>query len=115
MKRADIFELHAGMCKTIAHATRLKILALLGRREMSVGELAGIIGVSLANVSQHLALLKAHELVRSRKEGQSVRYRIGDRRIIRACTLIRSALLDQMKARGVIAGRVDPRYMVFRA
>jgi DNA-binding transcriptional ArsR family regulator len=115
MKRADIFELHADVCKTIAHATRLKILALLGRRELSVGELAEIIGVSLPNVSQHLALLKAQGLVRGRKDAQSVRYSLADRRIIQACTLIRSVLLDRMKERGLIARRVDPRYVVFAA
>jgi len=115
VKRTDIFELHADVCKTIAHATRLKILALLGRREMSVGELARIIGISLPNASQHLALLKAAGLVRSRKDAQSVRYSLADRRIIQACTLIRSVLLDGMRTRGLIAKKVDPRYAVFAA
>jgi DNA-binding transcriptional ArsR family regulator len=115
VKKADIFELHADVCKTIAHATRLKILALLGGKEMSVGELAEIIGVSLPNASQHLALLRAQGLVTSRKDAQSVLYRLADRRIIQACTLIRSVLLDRMKQRGEIAQSVDPRYVVFAA
>jgi ArsR family transcriptional regulator len=115
VKRADIFELHADICKTLSHATRLKILALLGRKELSVGELAQIIGVSLPNASQHLALLKAQGLVRSRKAAQSVHYSLADRRIIQACTLIRSVLLDRMKERGLSARRPDPRYVVFAA
>jgi DNA-binding transcriptional ArsR family regulator len=115
MKRADIFELHADVCKTIAHPTRLKILALLGRRELNVGEIAEITGVSLPNASQHLALLKAQALVTSRKDAQTVRYRLTDRRIIQACALIRSVLLDRMKQRGEVAKRVDPRYVVFAA
>lgn len=115
MKRADIFELHADVCKTLSHPTRLKILALLGRRELSVGALADIVGISLPNASQHLALLKAQGLVRTRKDAQSVRCSLTDRRIIRACTLIRSVLLDGMKERGLIARRVDPRYAVFAA
>jgi ArsR family transcriptional regulator len=115
VKRTDIFELHADVCRTISHATRLKILALLGHQEMTVGELAEIIGISLPNASQHLKLLKAHALVRARKEGQCVHYSIVDRRIIQACTLIRSVLLDQMKERGLIAAKVDPRYAVFAA
>ena len=115
MKRFDIFELHAQACRTIAHPTRLKILALLARREMSVGELADIVGVPLPNVSQHLTVLKTGQLVRSRKEGQTVHYSIADRRTIQACTLIRSVLLDRMKERGVSAQKVDPRYVVFAA
>ncbi len=112
MKRPDIFELHADVCRTLASATRLKILALLGKMEMSVGEMAETIGASLPNVSQHLAVLKSHHLVIARKEGQSVFYSLADRRIIQACAAIRSVLLDQMMMRGEVAQDTDPRYVV---
>jgi DNA-binding transcriptional ArsR family regulator len=115
VKKADIFELHADVCKTLAHPKRLMILALLGPKELSVGDLAEVIGVPLPNISQHLALLKAQGLVRSRKDAQTVYYSLADRRIIQACTLTRSVLLDRMKQRGEIAGKVDPRYVVFAA
>jgi ArsR family transcriptional regulator, virulence genes transcriptional regulator len=113
--KVDIFELHAQACKTIANATRLKILALLARREMSVGELAQIIAVPMPNVSQHLTVLRTGGLVRARKEGPTVHYSLADRRTIQACTLIRSVLLDRMKERGLAARKVDPRYVVFAA
>ena len=115
MTKVDIFQLHAEACKTIAHPTRLKILALLGRREMSVGELAEIVGVPMPNISQHLTVLKTGGLVRSRREGATVHYQLADRRMIQACTLIRSVLLDRMKERGLAAQKVDPRYVVFAA
>lgn len=110
--KPDIFELHAAVCKTLASATRLKILALLGNREMNVGEMAEAIGASLPNVSQHLTVLKSHHLVIARKEGQSVFYSLADRRIIQACTAIRAVLLDQMKLRGEMAQDTDPKYVV---
>ena len=88
------------------------ILALLAKKEMSVGEIAEVIAVPLSNVSQHLALLKAQSLVQSRKQGQTVHYSLSDRRIIQACTLIRSVLLDKMKERGQVAQEIDPRYVV---
>ncbi len=113
MRKLDIFELHAGVCRTLANATRLKILALLGKRETSVGEMAEIIGASLSNVSQHLAVLRSHNLVAARKKGQSVFYSLADRRIIQACTSIRSVLIDQLKLRGDLAQEADPRYAVF--
>jgi ArsR family transcriptional regulator len=112
MKRLDIFELHARLLRTLANPTRLKVLALLGRREMSVGEMAEVIGVSRPNLSQHLALLRAHELVHTRKQGQTVTCGLADRRIIRACATIRAVLLDQMKQRGEEAETTDPRYVV---
>jgi DNA-binding transcriptional ArsR family regulator len=112
VKEADIFDLHADVCKTLANPKRLQVLALLAKEEMSVGELAGVLDVPLSNVSQHLALLKAQGLVASRKSGQTVHYSLADRRIIQACTLIRSVLLDRMKERGQIAQKTDPRYVV---
>ncbi len=112
MARPDIFELPAGGCRTLANATRLKILALLGAREMSVGELADAIGASLSNVSQHLALLRGQHLVATRKEGQMVLYSLADRRIIQACAQIRAVLLDQMKLRSEVAQETDARYAI---
>jgi len=112
MEKVDIFELHADLCKTLSNPKRLMILALLARKEMSVGEIAEVIAVPLSNVSQHLSLLKAQSLVQTRKDGQTVYYSLSDRRIIAACTLIRSVLLDKMKERGQIAQEIDPRYVV---
>ena len=112
MEKTDIFELHADLCKTLSNPKRLMILALLAKKEMSVGEIAEVIAVPLSNVSQHLSLLKAQSLVQARKNGQSVYYSLSDRRIIQACTLIRSVLLDKMKERGQIAREIDPRYVV---
>jgi len=112
IKGLDIFDLHATLCRTLANSTRLKILALLGKQERKVGELADIIGASPSNVSQHLAILSSHGLVLARKQAQTVFYSLADRRIIRACSLIRSVLLDQMKSRGEVARETDPRYVV---
>jgi DNA-binding transcriptional ArsR family regulator len=111
-KGPDIFDLHAGVCGTLSNPTRLKILALLEKQERKVGELAEIIGVSPSNVSQHLAILSSRGLVRARKQAQTVFYRLSDKRIIQACTLIRSVLLDQMKSHGKVATEADPRYAV---
>ena len=111
-KGIDIFDLHASTCGTLSNPTRLKILALLGRQERKVGELAEIIGVSPSNVSQHLAILSSHDLVLARKQAQTVFYRLADRRIIRACSLIRSVLLDKMRSHGEVARETDPRYVV---
>jgi ArsR family transcriptional regulator len=112
MEKVDIFEMHADFCKTLSHAKRLMILALLAKGEMSVGEISEVIEVPLSNVSQHLSVLKSQNLVRARKDGQTVYYSLADRRIIEACTLIRSVLLDLMKDRGLVAQEIDPRYVV---
>jgi ArsR family transcriptional regulator len=84
------------------------IMACLDRREMSVGELAEAIESPLSTVSQHLSVLKNKHLVASRKEGQTVIYSPTDSRIMDACRLIRTVLIDGMKRRGEIAHEIDP-------
>jgi ArsR family transcriptional regulator len=59
--------------------TRLRLLALLGRGELTVGELAGILGQSQPRVSRHLKLLCDAGLLDRYPEGTSVFYRLADR------------------------------------
>ena len=70
---------------------------------MSVGEIAECIGIPLASVSQHLGALRSKHVVKARKQGQMVFYQPTDPRLIEACRLIRTILLDGMKERGEIA------------
>jgi len=103
LQNIEIFRLHAEFCKTLSHPTRLMILALLAKRELSVSEMVEAIGKSMANVSQHLRALRSQHIVRTKKDGQTVYYRIADPRLMDACLLIRSVLLDDLKKRGMVA------------
>jgi len=107
IENQEVFKLHAEYCKTLAHPKRLMILAMLAVREMSVGEMAEAMGVPLANVSQHLTLLRTHHIVRVRKVGQTVYCSLVDPRITDACALIRSLLLENLKRRGLMAEKID--------
>ena len=103
-----IFQLHANMCKMLANPTRLMMLTLLRRGEMSVGELAERVDAPMTTVSQHLSALKERYLVTARKDKQTVYYRLTDSRILEACILIRSVLIDGMKERGELASDISP-------
>ena len=106
-EKSDIFELHANFCRCLSNPIRLIILEVLSKGEKSVGEMAEVSGVTLANISQHLTVLRNHNIVKRRKSGQTVYYSIVDARIIDACNLIRSVLLDTMKRQGKIASGMD--------
>ncbi len=70
--------------KSIAHEGRLLVLCYLSEAgEMSVGELATRVGLSQSALSQHLAKLRAEGLVATRKEAQSVFYRIDQPKVLR--------------------------------
>ena len=68
---------------------------LLERGECTVGDLAEATGVRMANLSQHLAVMRSTNIVLSRKEGVSV-YRLADPRIMQAFDLITEVMLSNM-------------------
>ena len=110
----ELFELHANFCKVLANPKRLMIIALLSKGEMSVGELAAAIDTSLATTSQHLRVLREHDVVANRKDGQTVYYSTTDPRLMKACTTIRTVLLDRMKTRGLVARELEPEGVVIK-
>ena len=69
--------------KSIAHEGRLLVLCYLSEAgEMSVGDLVNRIGLSQSALSQHLAKLRAEGLVATRKEAQTVFYRVADDKVL---------------------------------
>jgi DNA-binding transcriptional ArsR family regulator len=92
-----IFRLQAAISKTMANPLRVAILYHLKSGEKTVNELADIVGASQSNVSQHLALLRQRELVKTRKIGSSVYYSVASPKISQACDMIREVLWEQLK------------------
>jgi DNA-binding transcriptional ArsR family regulator len=62
--------------KALADPARREILRLLGRREMTAGEVAEHFDFTKPTLSHHLAVLKEADLVSSRREGQTIWYAI---------------------------------------
>lgn len=60
----------------LADATRVQVLWSLADREMSVNELAEQVGKPAPSVSQHLAKLRMARLVRTRRDGTTIFYRL---------------------------------------
>jgi len=69
----------AALFQALADPTRLRILALLRAMELSVGELAQLLGQSQPRVSRHVRILSDSGLVGRRKEGSWVYLQIADR------------------------------------
>ena len=82
---SDKFELQArdaaSLLKAMSNECRLLVLCYLAEEgELSVGQLVGRVGLSQSAMSQHLAKLREEGLVATRKEAQSVFYRVCDPR-----------------------------------
>lgn len=67
----------------MANTKRLLILCNLLDRERSVGELSGLVNLEQSPLSQHLAKLRALGLVKTRREGQSILYRLASAEVTR--------------------------------
>jgi ubiquinone/menaquinone biosynthesis C-methylase UbiE len=62
--------------KTLADPTRIRILALLEHEELAVQELMDVLGMAQSRVSRHLGILREAGLVRDRRDGTYVFYRL---------------------------------------
>ncbi|MDK2124214.1 ArsR/SmtB family transcription factor [Parachitinimonas caeni] len=75
--------------KAMSHPLRLKILCVLGLGELSVQEIVEMVGTTQSNISQHLASLRENGVLRTRKDGNRVFYRVGDTRTLAVVGMMR--------------------------
>lgn len=83
---ADQVDLAVEVFRMLADATRIRILWALIGQELSVNELAGVVGKLPASVSQHLAKLRMTRLVQTRREGTQVFYRLENEHVAQLVT-----------------------------
>jgi DNA-binding transcriptional ArsR family regulator len=82
--------------KTLGHPVRIRILELLVRRERSVKELQEALDLEQPIVSEHLALLRGKNIVKTRKEGTTVRYTVRDASIRELLAIARRIFDSQL-------------------
>lgn len=80
--KADFFQ-------ALAHPTRIAIVEQLREGELSAGELIERVGIEQANASQHLAVLRAKNILVNRKNGNQVFYSVRDPLIIEVLDVMR--------------------------
>ncbi|MFC5076675.1 Biofilm growth-associated repressor [Vibrio thalassae] len=69
------------LLKAMANERRLQILCMLHNTELSVGELCARLELSQSALSQHLAWLRRDGLVSTRKEAQTVYYKLSSKEV----------------------------------
>lgn len=92
----EIYNLQAEICRSLSDPKRLMIISALRRGEKSVGELAASLGLRQANMSQHLAVLRAKGIVDTRRDGPVVYYSLRSARISEACDLVHQFLVENL-------------------
>ncbi len=80
MKNIKLIAESATMFKALGNAKRLEIIYVLRGKERKVGELEKMLHISQSALSQHLAVLRAADIVSTRREAQFVYYSLTNAR-----------------------------------
>jgi len=103
----EINRLHAQVCSGLADPNRILILYTLADAPHNVSDLATLLEIPQPTVSRHLKVLRERNMVNAVRDGQSVYYSLGDKRIIQALDLLRSMLADSLESQVDLARTVS--------
>ncbi len=96
----DLQRFKAEYLKAMAHPVRIRTLEVLRQGELAVADVHSQVGADVANISQHLAVLRNAGIVTARKTGLSVLYSVRDPEVFRVLDALREIFthrLDSMQ------------------
>lgn len=96
----ELYRMQAQIAKVLANPVRLRILSLIGEREIAYGALLDDLGVSKANLSQHLGILRSAGVISVRRDGVHVHYRLTFPEIKDLCSAMRDILAKHLNESG---------------
>lgn len=96
-----LYEIKANLFKALAHPARIRVLEILSTSEqpVPVSVILGDSEIEPTVLSQHLAVLKRHHVVRGRREGNAVYYELAHPQIAELLRIARAFLTDTLAAR----------------
>ena len=104
---ASLRAFKAQVFQALAHPTRIAIVDALRDGELSAGALQARLEVEQANLSQHLAVLRAKQIVSTRKAGNQVYYVLRDPVLIEVLDLLRRYLQSQLSETAAMLKAID--------
>jgi len=72
--------------KAFSDLTRLTIMELLARQDLSVNEITAKVGLTQSAVSRHLSVLRAADVVMATRQGQNVIYSLNKEKVSICCS-----------------------------
>ena len=95
--QSELCTFKAGLFQALAHPTRIAIVDELRDGELNAGTLTDRLGVEQANLSQHLAVLRARQVVVNRRVGNQVLYSVRDPVLFQVLDLLRGYFQSQAR------------------
>jgi ArsR family transcriptional regulator len=96
MQNQALIEFKAGIFHALAHPTRVAVAEILREGEVSAGAIQERTGLEQANLSQHLAVMRAKGLVTNRKDGNQVYYSLRDPMLAQVLDIMRQYFLTHL-------------------
>jgi DNA-binding transcriptional ArsR family regulator len=91
------YQREAAICKAFANPTRLQLVGMLERGDRWSTELQAGLGISKANLSQHLGVLKSAGVVGTRRDGKQLYCGLSMPEVKQAMTLLRAMTKNQAR------------------
>jgi len=108
--KRQLFAGVAEIAKVLGHGHRLEIVEMLAQGERSVESLAERVGLSVANASQHLRLMRRAGILASRRDGKRILYRLSDPSVLAlTAALRRVAERNAAEVRAIVDGYFGER------
>ncbi len=97
MFEKKIYQMHADICKALAHGIRIEVIDVLQDNELNFGEIATKTGVAKSSLSQHLSVMVEKGILAQRKEGLNSFFKLSTPKVAQACQLMREVLIERME------------------
>ena len=92
----EVCMMEAELCSAFSDSTRILILYELDGQQRTVTELVQALGQPQSTISRHLKILRDHGLVTAERQGTSMLYNLGDRRLLEALDILRAVMRDRI-------------------
>jgi rhodanese-related sulfurtransferase len=108
--KVELFDQFARVAQALASGRRVEIVDVLTNGERTVEELARQVGLSTANTSQHLQVLKEAGLVAASRDGTRVRYRLASTAVYQFWVGLRSLAAERLPGvKGLVEAYLGPQ------
>lgn len=105
----EIFILQSQLCQAMGNAARLEIVYTLRDGPQHVSDLIKAMGLSQANLSRHLTVLRNIGLITVERKGHEKIYQLANPKIVVICDLMRQVLAEQITHRAEVADTLGKR------
>lgn len=108
--KTELFDQFGTVAQALASGRRVEMVDILANGERTVEKLSRQVGMSVANTSRHLQVLKEAGLVAATREGTRVRYRLASVAVYRFWVALRSLAAERLpRVQGLVEAYVGSR------